>query len=159
MLKLSKKVDYGLIALIHLAQNSERCSWCAREFAQPYNIPAQLMAKILQKMARRGIIKSHQGIHGGYALGRQPDLINVVEVIESIEGPFSITNCISETGYCVQFEKCTIKSPIHLLNDAVHLILKQLTLAQMIGQGMMQPKYNSDNSSNNLVTFSSLPIA
>ena len=86
-------------------------------------------------------------------------VIKVIEVIESIEGPFSITNCISETGYCVQFEKCTIKSPIHLLNDAVHLILKQLTLAQMIVQGMMQPKYNSDNSSKNLVTFSSLPIA
>lgn len=158
MLKLSKKVDYGLIALIHLAQNSEQPSWSAREIAQPYNIPAQLMAKILQKMARSGIVNSHQGIHGGYALGRQPDLINVVEVIESIEGPFSITNCISETGYCLQFDKCTIKSPIHLLNDAVHLILKQLTLSQMIGQGMVQLQFNSDDNPNDLVTFSSIPI-
>ena len=159
MLNLSKKVDYGLIALIHLAQNLQQSSWSAREIAEPYNIPAQLMAKILQRMARSGIVNSHQGIHGGYALGRQPDLINVGAVIESIEGPFTITNCISETGYCLQFEKCTIKSPIHLLNDAVHLILKQLTLSQMIDQGTVQPKFNSDNNPNDLVTFSNIPIA
>lgn len=159
MLNLSKKVDYGLIALIHLAQNLQQSSWSAREIAEPYNIPAQLMAKILQRMARSGIVNSHQGIHGGYALGRQPDLINVGAVIESIEGPFAITNCISENGYCLQFEKCTIKSPIHFLNDAVHLILKQLTLSQMIAQGTVQPKFNSDNNPNDLVTFSNIPIA
>ena len=73
---------------------------CAR-IARSYDIPPHLMAKVLQKMAQSGIVVSHQGTHGGYSLGRPAHLINAAEVIESIEGPFSMTSCVSETGYCL----------------------------------------------------------
>ena len=146
MLRLSKKVDYGLMALIHLAQNSERSSWSAREIARSYNIPHQLMAKVLQKMVRSRLVVSHQGIRGGYALGRSAHRINVAEVIEAIEGPFSITNCISENGFCLQFEKCTIKSPLQLLNNSVILMLKRFTVAHMSSEGLVQLRFNLDNN-------------
>jgi len=145
MLRLSKKVDYGLMALIHLAQNSVRSSWSAREIARSYNIPQQLMAKVLQKMVQSRLVISHQGTRGGYALGRPAHRINAAEVIEAIEGPFSITNCISENGYCLQFEKCTIKSPLQLLNNSVILMLKRVTVAHMSSEGMVQLRVNLDN--------------
>ena len=145
MLRLSKKTDYGLMALIHLAQGSGRVAWSAREIARSYDIPPHLMAKVLQKMAQSGIVVSHQGTHGGYSLGRPAHLINAAEVIESIEGPFSMTSCVSETGYCLQFEKCTIKSPLQLLSDSVVLMLRRMTVAQMSRHGLAPPRSNPAN--------------
>ena len=142
MLRLSKKTDYALMALIHLAQSSGRVAWSAREIARSYNIPPHLMAKVLQRMAQSGIVVSHQGTRGGYALGRPAHLINAAEVIEAIEGPFSMTSCVSETGYCLQYEKCNIKSPLQLLSDSVVLMLRRMTVAQMSLHGLASP--NSD---------------
>ncbi len=144
MLRLSKKIDYGLMALIHLAQGSGRVAWSAREIAQSYNIPPHLMAKVLQKMAQSGIVVSHQGTHGGYTLGRPAHLINAAEVIESIEGPFSMTSCVSQNGYCLQFEKCTIKSPLQLLSDSVIMMLRRMTVAQMSRHGLAPPRLNPE---------------
>jgi Rrf2 family protein len=144
MLRLSKKTDYGLMALIHLAHGSGRVACSAREIARSYDIPPHLMAKVLQKMAQSGIVVSHQGTHGGYSLGRPAHLINAAEVIESIEGPFSMTSCVSETGYCLQFEKCTIKSPLQLLSDSVILMLRRMTVAQMSRHGLAPPRSDQD---------------
>ncbi len=144
MLRLSKKTDYALMALIHLTQGSGRVAWSAREIARSYNIPPHLMAKVLQRMAQSGIVVSHQGTRGGYALGRPAHLINAAEVIESIEGPFSMTSCVSESGYCLQFEKCTIKSPLQLLSDSVVLMLRRVTVAQMSLHGLGSPSSNRE---------------
>ncbi len=71
MFRLSKKSDYGLIALKHLAQHHDE-SVSAREIAAQYHIPAELLAKVLQKLARKGLLVSQQGINGGYVLARAP---------------------------------------------------------------------------------------
>lgn len=131
MLKLSKKVDYGLMALMHLSQHQERASWSAREIAESYDIPMELMAKILQKMAQNGFVISHHGTHGGYSLGRPADRINVAEVIEVIEGPLALTDCFSDHSACLQFEKCNLRSPLQVVNDSVLGLLSRLTIAQM----------------------------
>ena len=152
MLRLSKKTDYALMALIHLAQSSDRVAWSAREIARSYNIPPHLMAKVLQRMAQSGIVVSHQGTRGGYALGRPAHLINAAEVIESIEGPFSMTSCVSESGYCLQYEKCTIKSPLQLLSDSVVLMLRRMTVAQMSLQDLAPPSLNPEKDPTRIQT-------
>jgi Rrf2 family protein len=131
MLRLSKKVDYGLMALMHLARNADRSSWNAREIAENYNIPLELMAKILQKLVRQGLLVSHHGTNGGYKLARPADRITTAEVIEAIEGPLHLTSCVSDDGLCLQFDKCNVKSPIQRLNDSVIQMLSQITIAQM----------------------------
>jgi Rrf2 family protein len=135
MLKLSKKVDYGLIALMHLARFDDS-SWSAREIAESYDIPGGLMAKVLQKMGRKGLVASHQGTKGGYTLGRRADQIKAVEVVEVIDGPVSLAQCFSSegSGSCVQFEKCHLKSPLQRLNDIVIRILGQVSIAQLVGE-------------------------
>ena len=70
MLRLSKKADYALMAMKHLAMRPDAPSASAREIAEQYDIPIELMAKVLQRLARRGLVTSHQGTRGGYRLGR-----------------------------------------------------------------------------------------
>ena len=70
MLRLSKKADYALMAMKHLAMRPDAPSASAREIAEQYDIPIELMAKVLQRLARRGLLTSHQGTRGGYRLGR-----------------------------------------------------------------------------------------
>lgn len=131
MLKLSKKVDYALIALMHLAQQGEANSWSAREIASGYGLPQDLLAKILQKLARKGFVISHQGTKGGYSLGRPADSIRVTSVIEAVDGPLSLTQCFSDLGTCDQFDTCNVKSPLQRLNDQVLRMLSQVTIAKM----------------------------
>src|SRR5437667_11730837 len=94
MFRLSKKSDYGLIALKHLAQHNEE-SISAREIAARYHIPAELLAKVLQRLVRKGLLASQQGINGGYILARDPATISIVDVDEALEGTSSITRCDS----------------------------------------------------------------
>ena len=70
MLRLSKKADYALMAMKHLATRTDLASASAREIAEEYDIPVELMAKVLQRLARRGLLTSHQGTRGGYRLAR-----------------------------------------------------------------------------------------
>ncbi len=129
MLKLSKKVDYALMALMHLAGHDGSCS--TREMAAVYGMPQDLLAKVLQRLAREGLVVSHQGTKGGYQLRRAADAITVVHVIEIVEGPLSLTQCWTDLGACDQFDTCNIKSPLQRLNDHVLLTLSRVTIASM----------------------------
>ena len=86
MLRLSKKTDYALIALKALVLSERGTSCSAREIAARYNIPVELMAKVLQRLSRRGLLESHKGTSGGYRLSRQASRISVADVIGALLG-------------------------------------------------------------------------
>ena len=122
------------MALMHLAQDPERSACSAREISETYRIPAELMAKILQKLVKKGLLLSQQGISGGYSLARPASAISAASVIEAIEGPLSMTNCISGESYCSQFDRCNVKTPLQRLHEGVIQMLGQLTIEQMVQQ-------------------------
>src|SRR5881628_3509241 len=93
MLRLSKKADYALMAMKHLASDAPHGAASAREIAERYDIPLELLAKVLQQLTRHGLLASHMGIHGGYHLARPTAAISVAEIIEAIDGPLAITAC------------------------------------------------------------------
>lgn len=134
MLRLSKKVDYGLIALMHLARYDDASSWSAREMAEAYQIPGGLLAKILQRLAQEDFLVSHHGKKGGYTLARPAGEISVAEVVRAIDGPFALTQCGTEQGTCVQIDTCSAKSPLQRLHDNVAAMFATLTIAQMVEQ-------------------------
>ena len=72
MLRLSKKTDYALMAMEHLASDPGRRAASAWEIAETYDIPVELMAKVLTRLVRSGLLTSHLGIHGGYVLAQPP---------------------------------------------------------------------------------------
>src|SRR5919106_1056069 len=81
MLRLSKKADYALMAMKHLATRSDAASASAREIAEAYEIPLELLAKVLQRLVRSRLLVSVQGTRGGYRLGRAAAAIPVSDFI------------------------------------------------------------------------------
>src|SRR5690606_8111864 len=108
MLRLSKKADYALLAMRHLAANADRGAVSARELAETYDIPSELLAKVLQKLVRGKLLASHQGIRGGYGLARSAQLISVADVIQAVDGPLTVTACSDSDHSCDQYSKCNI---------------------------------------------------
>ncbi len=139
------------MALIHLAQNQDRGAWSAREIAERYGIPLELMAKILQKLVQRGVLVSHHGTNGGYLLARSAGAITAADVISAIEGPLSLTSCLSDDGFCVQFERFNVNGPLQPLNDTVVQLLSHVTIAEMSHQQQMDLRPEMLNDSPFLV--------
>jgi Rrf2 family protein len=131
MLKLTKKADYGLMAMKHLAEHPQPGACSAKDLAEAYRIPQELLAKILQRLVRAGLLKSQHGSNGGYVLARDPATITAFEVIRTIDGPLFITSCVTVRGNCVQHERCTIKEPMRKVNSSIEEVLRRITIADM----------------------------
>jgi Rrf2 family protein len=134
MLRLSKKADYALIAMKHLAQKSGRSSTSAREIAERYGIPIELMAKVLQRLVRMGLLASTQGTRGGYLLGRPSTAISVADVIQAIDGPLTVTACSTDKNDCEQYSRCSIRDPLWQIRERIIAALDTVSLAEMAAE-------------------------
>jgi len=130
MLKLTKKADYGLIALKHLAMRGPASS-SAKEIAETYGIPSPLLSKILQKLAKSGFLRSEHGTNGGYKLARDAREITALEVIRTIDGPIFLTACFTEHGYCCHTDKCIVRDPLQKVHEGILRLLGNITIADM----------------------------
>ncbi len=133
MLRLSKRADYALMAMKHLAQEGD-CAMSAREIGERYDIPLELMAKVLQRLARNGLLASHKGTHGGYQLTLDPAAISVGDVVQAIEGPLSVTACSpDEVGeeQCDQYEKCNVRDPLWRIKERILAALHTVSVAEL----------------------------
>src|SRR5450432_3956771 len=135
MLRLTKKADYGLMALKFLAERSDMPSLSAKDIAEAYHIPPQLLAKILQRLTKVGLLRSHAGMNGGYALSRDAYDISAFEVIRAIDGPLFITSCVTQSGSCDLTDSCTIKEPLRRVNDSISDVLKNISIGDLADQG------------------------
>jgi Rrf2 family protein len=132
MLRLSKKADYALIAMKHLALNQGGApSVSAREIAEQYDIPIELMAKVLQRLVRSGLLVSTQGTRGGYTLRRPSASISVADVIQAIDGPFTVTACSTENNGCEQYSKCSIRDPLWQIRERIAAALGTVSVAEL----------------------------
>ena len=131
MLKLSKKADYGLIAVRHLAERPPSLACSAKDIARAYGIPAELLAKILQKLVKNGLLISQHGTNGGYALAKPPSQITAFEVIRAIEGPLFITSCVTDHRECGQMLKCTVREPLRHVNETLVKALSAVTISSL----------------------------
>ena len=131
MLRLTKKADYGLMALKYLAEQAACGAQSAKDIAEAYHIPPPLLAKILQTLAKAGLLVSHAGTNGGYALARPAKDISAFEVIRAIDGPLFITSCITIHGACDLAGHCTIKEPLRKVNDSIKELLSGIRISDL----------------------------
>jgi Rrf2 family protein len=131
MLRLSKKADYALLALRHLAAHPHKGAVSARELAEAYDIPPELLAKVLQQLVRGGLLASHHGIRGGYGLGRSAGAISVADVIQTIDGPLTVTACSDSDHSCDQYSKCNVRDPLWRLKDRIVSALAATSVADL----------------------------
>jgi Rrf2 family protein len=139
MLRLSKKADYALMAVRHLALQVEPTSTSAREIAEQYDIPIELMAKVLQRLVRAGLLISTQGTRGGYTLSRPSSVISVADVIQAIDGPFTVTACTTEKHDCEQYGKCSIRDPLWQIRERIAETLGMVSMAEMAASNETAP--------------------
>ena len=134
MLRLSKKADYALMAMKHLAQTQTGTSTSAREIAESYDIPIELMAKVLQKLVKNGLLVSTQGTRGGYLLKERPASISVADVVQVIDGPLTVTACSVDNSDCDQYNKCNIRDPLWQIRTRILDMLGMVSLAEIAAE-------------------------
>jgi Rrf2 family protein len=131
MLKLTRKADYGLIAMKHLAEHAVPGAFSAKDLADAYQLPQEALAKILQKLAKAKLLVSQQGTRGGYTLARSAAEITALEVIRAIEGPLFLTSCTTVRGDCDQSGRCTVREPLQRVSQSIEAVLDRITIAEL----------------------------
>jgi Rrf2 family protein len=134
MLKLSKKIEYGLIAIRYIASMPSDRIATAKEIAERYSISYDLLSKVLQKLTKKGIIVSHQGVYGGYSLAKDADQVTLSSVIKAIEGQLpALTQCIADSpNSCSIYDTCTIKSPLVKIQSSIEHVFDTMKVSEIV---------------------------
>lgn len=130
MLRMSKLTDYSTVIMAYMARQPTAV-FSVADMADAVGVPSTTASKILKALARRDLVISKRGVKGGYSLAREPELINMAEVIDAMEGPFGLTECSAEAGLCVKEAGCPMRENWQRLNATVRHALAQVTLADM----------------------------
>ena len=131
MLKLSKKVDYGLILLSRMRQHPEAAS--ARDMAGRYKLPAHMVANILKQLATAGILVSTRGAQGGYELARDASQISLADIVNALEGPIHLVDCVSEELTCRFSAQCPTHEPIQNVHRRFQAFMAAYKLDEIVG--------------------------
>jgi Rrf2 family protein len=135
MLKLTKRSEYGLIALRHLALAGSDNVAAAKELSECYGIPLPLLAKVLQQLSRKGFVSSEQGSRGGYRLALPASRISALDVIRAIDGPVMLTSCSTHGEECDLLDTCTVKAPLRRVQEGILKLLANISVADMAHLG------------------------
>jgi Rrf2 family protein len=119
------------MAMKHLAESASQGSRSAKDVADAYGIPPEALAKILQRLAKAGLLQSQHGTNGGYTLARPAHTISAFEVIRAIDGPLFITSCVTVRGECDQSDRCNIREPLRKVNESIEAVLKRIKISHM----------------------------
>ena len=132
MLRLSKKVEYGILALQYIARNSDK-KVSAKEMSDSLNISFEFLSKTLQKLMKSGLIISRKGIHGGYTLAKEPGVITLADVIVALDENTSIVNCFDHNHdvSCERDDDCSLKGNMIGLQNQINKVFKNMTIAEM----------------------------
>lgn len=138
MLALTKKTDYALIALAHLAKQAQGVV-SARELGLASRVPLPILTNILKTLAQAGLVSSERGANGGYALARSATSITLHELIRAVEGPFQLVQCVpgehdSNREPCELESCCSIRKPAHRVHDRMKEFLESVTLAELVDE-------------------------
>jgi len=135
MLSMTKRADYALLALSYLASVAEDAPHRlvnTKEIADQFEIPQELLAKLLQTLAKNGLVASHPGPTGGYRLLRPAAQISVAQVMTLVDGPVALLNCSNGQGEtCKQFSRCTIRDPLAEIESRVKTLLEDISIAEI----------------------------
>ncbi len=132
MTKLNRKIEYSLMALKYINQRQSSSKVTAKEVSDSVHAPFEVIARVLQVMAQKGLLVSEQGAAGGYRLNQDLKNVSLFYLIEMIEGPTALVKCISEEGACDIESNCNIVSPIKTLNHKLNIFLKNIPLSELL---------------------------
>jgi len=134
MFKLSKKVEYGLIAMKHIALGGEKSPCSAKEIASHYKIPYDLLSKILQKLKKQNLLSSVQGTNGGYVLSEKPKNISLATIFNAIEGFEYILDCGTgeDPNLCKLYDTCVLSAPLQKIQRQLNIYFNSTKLSEIL---------------------------
>ena len=138
---LRRNTDYALRAMVHLATHWKDGAASARKLASEEDISYPLVRKLMQKLVTAELVESSIGSKGGFILGRQPSKINVLEIIETIQGPIRLNRCLLGRDICPRQKACTVSTKLATLQKDMRDYFHGITLADLL-QGRTPPKKN-----------------
>jgi FeS assembly SUF system regulator len=131
MIRVTKLADYGIDLLTHVASGPKGSVRTARDLAAQSRIPLPTVSKILKSLAKRGLLASHRGVSGGYALARPAEAISVADVVTALDGPIAVTECLEQDSACGHEGVCGIRTNWQRVNDVIREALAGLSIAEM----------------------------
>src|SRR5437660_1641221 len=131
--------DYGLMAMHYIAAHGDEGAVSTKRIAEEFHIPAELLAKILQRLAKSRLITAHNGPKGGYELTRRPDAITVGQVVRALEGPIKIVSCMTDGDDCPQYSRCNLRRPVQKIQTSISRLLDTMTLAELAAEAVVVP--------------------
>lgn len=134
-MKISRKADYALRAVLYISKQPVDKRNSINAIAESESVPRDFLAKILKELTRAEILKSYQGVHGGYQLAKSPNQVSVLDVIEAMDGPLGINLCVrGEDGCDREKSQCCTMFPFwDKLQKQLKTILKNETLVKLRG--------------------------
>jgi len=140
MLTLTRKTEYGLIAVCHLAQVGKQVV-SARDIAQEHDVPLPLLMNVLKKLNRTGHVASVRGAHGGYVLNVAPEQFTLNDLIAAVEGPVHLVRCTNTSRgarKCNRTAKCFIRQSVVRLHERLRTFLESVTIAEIAHERLRQ---------------------
>ncbi len=147
MIKLSRRLDYAILAVSHLATRGRSVPLSARALADSTRIPPAILANILKDLHHAGLVRSARGVHGGYELAIAPDELSVGGLLRALEGDVRLVECVPSAigalpvpGSSCQIESsCLIKAPLRRVHEKIHEVLNGLTFDQLVAEAFAAP--------------------
>ena len=134
MLRVNKKLEYGVIALLYLASDSDKVA-SVREMSEVCHVPEALLSKVMQRLKSKGFVLATHGNHGGYQLGKNLAEINLLDLTHALVGPVMVAECL-EAGNetCPAKASCTIVTPMSLLNEKIIRLFEGTSLESLVSR-------------------------
>ncbi len=133
MIELTRKGEYAIRGIVYLASRPSDQVCLLSEIAAAVEVPQTFLAKIFQQFSKIGLVRSYRGTGGGFALGRSPDRITLLEVVEAVEGPIIPNRCVTGEGECDRSATCRVHPVWIRVQSQVRDILAGITLKELAG--------------------------
>ena len=139
VLQISRKIDYALRAMIHLAGLPAGKVATLQDLSLPLHMPREFLAKILKVLSAKGLVRSSRGAHGGYQLARPARDISFLEVIEAVEGPVQLNVCLDHKDRCDVSAGCTMYHVWKAGQDRMLEVYRRTSLAELVAEQPQAP--------------------
>ena len=133
-MQITRQADYAVRAILHLAQMQAGERAATSQIAQEQHIPPSFLAKIISQLSIAGLLHTSRGARGGVTLAREPKDVTLLEVIEAIDGPIQLNECVGDGGLCTFEDDCPLKPVWCDAQDELVRRLKGTNFADLLMQ-------------------------